>query len=187
MNLVLVITGGGFTLDDVAGYLVAAIGKTDPLPANPVGVAALQAAMAEVAKPPVAQSVAPLPSMAEAISGHMYVFDDNPYRLARMRMDFDKPAEGTLLLTYYDNTRDRLGLVGLDGQYRFSSAWDGPREFTMGMRGSWTDPQTFVLDYNEVASPNAMMLSVHFDGKRVILEGPGVDWEGTVMIEGQQE
>ena len=79
-------------------------------------------------------------------------------------------------MTYYGNIDDRLGAVGLDGQYRFSPASDGPDEkFLVGMRGGWSDPKTFVLDYNQVASPNAMMLTVHFDGEHVTLEGPGAD------------
>ncbi|HSL44021.1 MAG TPA: serine hydrolase [Anaerolineales bacterium] len=187
MDLVLVTTGGGFELDDVDDYLVAAIGKTNPLPDNPAGVADLQAALDEVAQPLAAQPVLPLPDMAQVISGHTYLFDDNPYRLASLRLDFDQTAEASLSLTYYGDMHDRQGFVGLDGQYRFSQAWEGSREFTQGLRGAWTDAQTFVLYYNEIASPNAMMLNVHFDGEHVTLEGPSPEREGTVSVEGWQE
>jgi hypothetical protein len=79
-------------------------------------------------------------------------------------------------------------VVGLDGLYRFTKVSDEQgREFIMGMRGAWTDAQTFVLEQNEIASPNAMQLSVHFDGDRVTLKGPGLDGVGTVFIEGGQE
>ena len=188
MNMVLVLTGSGFGLDDVDEYLIAAIGEDSPLPANPAGVADLQAALKEVAQPPAAQSVPPLSDVARAISGHTYVFEDNPYRLASMRMDFDESAEATVHMTYFGGLADRLGAVGLDGQYRFFETEDSPDEkFLVGLRGAWSDPQTFVLDYNQVASPNALMLSVHFEGERVIIEGPGADWEGTVTIEGWQQ
>lgn len=81
-----------------------------------------------------------------------------------------------------------LAAVGLDGQYHLTDASESPDEkFQVGMRGAWSDAQTFLLDYNQVASPNAMVLSVRFDDKRVTLVGPGVDWEGTVSIEGWQE
>ena len=126
--------------------------------------------------------------MANLISGKTYLFDDNPYRLASLRMDFDESAEAIVHMTYYSGIPDRTGAIGLDGQYRFMEVSDGPAEkFLVGMRGAWSDAQTFVLDYNQVASPNAMMLRVHFDGERVLLEGPGVDWEGTVSVEGWQE
>jgi hypothetical protein len=43
------------------------------------------------------------------------------------------------------------------------------------------------LDYNEIASPNAMVLSVHFDGERVTVDGPGTERVGSVSIEGWQQ
>lgn len=188
MDLVLVTTGGGFDFDDAVKYIVEAIGEGNPLPANPAGVANLQAALTEVVQPPAVQPVPPLPDTAYAISGRTYVFDDNPYRLASLRMEFDQSAEATLHMTYYSDIAARIGAVGLDGGYRLTEVSDGPHEkFLVGMRGAWSDAQTFVLDYNQVASPNALMLSVHFDGERALIEGPGVDWEGTVSIEGRQE
>jgi CubicO group peptidase (beta-lactamase class C family) len=188
MNLVLMATGGGFELDDVTGYLVAAIGKTDPLPANSAGVANMQAALAEVAQPPAAKPVPPLPEMAKSVSGHTYVFEDNPYRLASLRLDFTDSAEAILHLTHFSQNGDLLGAVGLDGQYRFTDGSDSPTEtFRVGLRGAWTDAQTFELDYNQVASPNALVFTVRFDGKRATVEGPGVDWEGNVLFEGRQE
>jgi CubicO group peptidase (beta-lactamase class C family) len=188
MNLIIVTTGGGFNFDDAVHYLVEAMGEGNPLPANPEGVADLEKALDEVVQPPVAQPLPPLPDMARKISGNTYIFEDNPYRLASLRMDFNQSAEAIVHMTYYGDMADRGGPVGLDGQYRFSEASDGPAEkFLIGMRGAWSDAQTFVLDYNQAASPNAMMLSVRFDGERVLLEGPGADWEGTVSIEGWQE
>jgi len=188
MDLIVVTTGGGFNFDDVGKYLVAAIGNTNPLPDNPSGVADLQKAMAEVVQPPAAQPVPALPDVAKLISRTTYFFDDNPYRLASLRMDFDGSAEATVYMTYYDDTPDRVGAVGLDGQYRLTEVLESPAEkFPMGMRGAWSDEQTFVLDYNEVASPNALLLRAHFDGKHVTIEGPGIDWEGTVVFEGREK
>jgi CubicO group peptidase (beta-lactamase class C family) len=188
MNLIVVTTGGGFEFDDAVKYLEAAIGDANPLPANPAGVADLENALAEVVQPPAAQPVPPLPDMATLISGKTYHFDDNPYRLASLRMDFNESVEATVHLTYYGDIVDLLGAVGLDGQYRLAEFSESPAEkFLVGMRGAWSDTQTFVLDYNQVASPNALLLSVRFDGDQVTLEGPGIDREGTVTIEGRQE
>lgn len=187
MNLIVVATGGGYNFDDVAKYLVAAIGKSNPLASNPQGLAGLEKALAEVKQGPAIQPVTALPGMAQTISGHTYVFDENPYQIASLRMDFDGSDEAAAYITYQDGTTDLVGKVGLDGRYRLTEFSDGPEEkFPVGMRGAWSDGQTFVLDYNQVASPNALPLTVHFDGERVTIQGPGVDWEGTVTVEGRQ-
>jgi hypothetical protein len=108
--------------------------------------------------------------------------------LASLRLEFDQTAEATLYLTYYSDIADRAGAVGLDGQYRFMEVWEATDEkYQAGLRGEWADAQTFVLDYNQVASPNSMILSVHFDGERVTFQCPGFDRVGTVSIEGWQE
>jgi hypothetical protein len=127
--------------------------------------------------------------MAGMISGHTYRFDDNYYQLANLRMDFSEAsAEATVHLTFSGDRTDWSCSVGLDGLYRFTEVVDEQgREFLTGMRGAWTDPQTFVLEQNEIASPNAMELTVHFDGDGVTLEGPGLDGVGTISLEGRQE
>jgi hypothetical protein len=190
MNLVLVSTGGGFDLGDVDGYLMAAIGEADSLPANPAGMASLESALTEVRQPPAVQSVLPLPDMARLVSGHTYIFEDNPYRLASIRLDFEEeqPAEALVRLGFYDDTGDRLGIAGLDGQYRLAEVSDGSgRQLILGLRGTWIDAQTFALDYNEIASPNALVLNLHFDGERLTLDGPASDVMDAVSIEGWQE
>jgi CubicO group peptidase (beta-lactamase class C family) len=188
MNLIVVTTGGGYNFDDVGKYLVAAIGDANPLPSNPQAVANLETALAEVKQGPARQPVGALPDMAQMVSGHTYVFDANPYQLASLRMDFDGSDEAAVYMTYHNETGDLTGAVGLDGRYRLREFSESPAEkFPVGMRGAWSDGQTFQLDYNQVASPNALLLSVRFDGNRAIVEGPGVDWEGTVSIEGWQK
>lgn len=195
MNLVLVTTGGGFELDDAIKYVEAAIGESDLLPANLDGVADLQAALSEVILPPDAEPVPPLPDIARTISGQTYVFEDNPYRLASIRLDLgetalaaDQPAQIQVYMSFYDDTGDRLGVAGLDGLYRFAEVPDGPsRKFILGLRGEWTDAQTFALEYNEIASPNVLVLKLHFDGERVTLDGPASDALDAVSIEGWQE
>lgn len=91
-------------------------------------------------------------------------------------------------MTFYDDTGDRLGVAGLDGLYRFAEVSDGSaRKFILGLRGEWTDAQTFALEYNEIASPNTLLLKLHFDGDRVTLDGPASDVLDAVSIEGWQE
>lgn len=189
MDLVLVTTGGGFEFDDAVKYLEQAVGETDSLPANAEGIADLEAALTEILQSPEAQFVSALPEIAGTISGYTYRFDDNYYRLASLRMVFrEAAAEAALHLTFYGDRRNWSCAVGLDGLYRFTEVADEQgREFILGMRGAWTDAQTFVLEQNEIASPNAMELTVHFEGDGVTLEGPGLDGVGTISIEGRQE
>jgi CubicO group peptidase (beta-lactamase class C family) len=192
MDLVLVTTGGGFEFDEAGKYLEQAVGESDPLPANPEGVADLQAALYEVLQPPTAKPVPPLPQTAEMISGKTYRFGDSLYRLASLSLDFrevaNQPSEAILHLSFYGNMDDWSCRMGLDGLYRLTNVSDEQgRKFITGMRGAWTDAQTFVLEQNEIASPNSMELSLRFHGDRVIFEGPGLDGAGTVSIEGWLE
>jgi hypothetical protein len=60
--------------------------------------------------------------------------------------------------------------VGLDGLYRMSVDLEG---FPLGMRGRWTDLQTFLLEYNGVVSNDQMLLRLHFTDDRVSVEARG--------------
>jgi hypothetical protein len=40
----------------------------------------------------------------------------------------------------------------------------------VGLRGSWIDPQTFQLEYNEVANTNTYLLRLNFAGERLRVE-----------------
>jgi CubicO group peptidase (beta-lactamase class C family) len=79
LDMILVTTGAGLEQDMIDPYLIETVGDLEnPLPANPEGMAAMEDAVREVAQPPAASPVAPLPEIASAISGKTYVFDENP-------------------------------------------------------------------------------------------------------------
>ena len=78
LNAIVVTTGSGFEYDADIPYLVAAvIDPAKPLPANPAGVAQLDAALTALVKLPPPLPVGPLPDTAIAISGKTYVFGPN--------------------------------------------------------------------------------------------------------------
>jgi len=177
LNLVLTTTGGGFSMGEIDTYLVAAIGDTEKaLPANSEGVARLQALVGELGKPPPAQTVPLLPETAQAISGKTYTFEANAIGLLWLLLDFDDTAEAILRWEFAGEPSVRVLGIGLDGVYRPSH---GGRP-AVGL-GTWADPSTFVVDYNEGPGLATYTLRMHFDGNRLLLEIPGVgSFEGTL-------
>ena len=56
--------------------------------------------------------------------------------------------------------------VGLDGVYRMSPGNEG---LLQGARGGWTNPNTFVIDYNEVANIDDWTFQAIFQGQDLLL------------------
>jgi hypothetical protein len=110
-----------------------------------------------------------LPATAKAISGQTYIFEPNRIGLLSLRLDFDDPAEAIFQLEVANEEGPRVTGVGLDGVYR-SSRVGRP----VIARGSWTDEQTFVIDYDEGPGIALYRLRIHFDGDTLILEARGL-------------
>ncbi len=183
LNAIVVTTGGGFDYNALDPYLTAIVGDpTKPLPANPEGMAKLDAARKAVTQPPAAQPVGPLPDMARAISGKTYALEPNPLRLRTLGLDFDDSAEATIRLTFDDGQPDRVAKIGLDGVYRIAPAEHG---LPSGQRGSWLDERTFVLDYDGIANRDAYTFRISFVDDRLVLLGRERTRSDGVMVQGQ--
>lgn len=58
------------------------------------------------------------------------------------------------------------------------------RRPSLALRGNWTDPQTFVLEYNGVTTNDQMVLQFNFQDDRVevtvseTFTAPGMEFEG---------
>ena len=168
MNLVLVETGAGFNTDDVNSYIEASIVDLQkPLQANPAGVAELEAVLAKCAEKPAAQAVPPLPSTAFGVSGKTFVFDDGVIR--SVRLDFDGSSAATYYLDVRHEDEIRVGGAGLDGVWRPSLSAKPAIA-----RGSWTDDQTFTLEYYEGPGLNYYKFVLRFDGDLVTLSAAGL-------------
>lgn len=182
-DMVLVTTGGGFEIDQIAEPLLASFADLEnPLPANPDGVAKLDAAIAAVAQPPAASPVPPLPDIARAISGQTYVFERNSMELDSFAFDFDDSAEAVAHLGA-EGLPVVAAPIGLDSLYRYATELEDGR--TVAFRGRWVDEQTFLLEYNGVITNDHWILRFNFpDEERVIVtvsqtvDGPGFDIEG---------
>ena len=163
-NMILVTTGSGFQMDEIAPYLLASFSDFEqPLPPNPQGVNRLTAAVASVIQPPAPSQVTPLPEIAQQISGKTYVFGPNPTQLISIAAEFDGSSEATI---FAEGTDLPLAshLVGLDGVYRFSTGADGR---PVAFRGAWINAQTFFLEYDGITNNDHSMFEFRYEGDQV--------------------
>ena len=180
--MTVVTTGGGLDFDQVEPLVAAAlIDLENPLPANPAGIAQLAAAVDAVLKPPAPKAVAELPPLARQISGQVYAFEPNPAEVDALGLVFDDSAEATLLVTPAGSDRLLSWPIGLDGVCRFS-----PGDFGLpqGMRGKWTDHETFVLEYDGVASNSHAIYTIRFGDDRTMVQGSEFAHELSSRFEG---
>lgn len=175
--------GGGVDIDDIEPLIAPAFVSMDkPLPANPAGVANLNAVLKTILEAPEPKPVAPLPDTGKVISGKIFVFESNPLQLKTMRLEFSESAEAIMELTFSNNQAPRSGKIGLDGVYRMSP---GDNELPLGQLGYWADTQTFVLEYDEIANRDAHIFVMRFDDNRVTVEGKERTRESGVTFEGE--
>jgi CubicO group peptidase (beta-lactamase class C family) len=183
MNAIVATTGGGFEdKDEVGQYLAAAIGDLEnPLPANPAGEAQLEAAMDEVSRGPAAGAVPPQPELAETISGKTYILEPNPLQIQWIRLDFGEPSEATMQFEITGEPGARSIPVGLDGVLHRGP---GPEGVLAGARGEWTETDTFVVEYDEIARIDAWTMRFIFRGDQLSLQIYGQSSPGLFDIEG---
>jgi CubicO group peptidase (beta-lactamase class C family) len=166
LDAVVATTGGGWSPGEATDLIGPAL--VDPhaaLPANPAGVAHLRETVASLLQPPAPTPVPPLPAIAKLVSGKTYAFDSNPLGMATLRLDFAGTADAKLTVVAAERTIPGAA-VGLDGVYRLAPAQYG---FPCGLRGTWTDNQTFELEYDEIANLNAYVLQMRYAGDTVAL------------------
>ena len=135
-----------------------------PLPANPDGVAKLQATLAALQKPSKPFPVSPIPPTAKQISGKTYVFGQEAARaltLENLRLEFNDSPQATIYLGL--TSGKQAWLIGLDGRFRLNADAEAAR-------GYWADPQTFILDqFGEKA------YQLRFAGDRLVFGLAGAD------------
>jgi hypothetical protein len=181
-NLMAVTTGGGFDFDAIVPLLFEMMSDmSETRPANPDGVAALEAAVTTVAQPP-APEVAALPDTAAAISGQTFVLAPNPLEIGTLGFEFNDSAEAVLLVTSAGSDQMSSLPIGMDGAFRL---FPGNYDLPQGMRGYWADDQTFVLDWDEIANNHHRIIQMRFEGNRLVVEGRETTSEGGMTFEGR--
>ena len=105
--------------------------------------------------------------------------DPNPFGIESVRLVFDATSQASFQLTFTDGTPSPLAAVGLDGIYRLTPGMNLDRaghsfvdfqDLSVGLRGRWTDAQTFVLEYDTILNYYYYKLQMRFDGDRVSLD-----------------
>lgn len=183
LNLIVQTTGGGFSFDDIAGYLEATLVNTGkPLPANLPGAERLQAAMQAVRQGPAVQPVPAPPAIQSDISGQTYVFEGNDIALRSVRLSFGAGSEALLRLDLANEASPRADPVGLDGIYRPSR--EGRPILA---KGAWRDAQTFEADIDEGPGLHAYTLTLRFEVDRVTFSYREPISGASATIEGRQQ
>ena len=180
LNIVLVTQGGGFETDEVIPYLAAALVDTQKsIAANPSGVEKLATVLGALPKPPAPQAAAPLPELAQAISGKTIRLDENPMNLETLQLEFNNTNEAGVQFTFTDGSASPSATIGLDGVYRFNQGMNLDRAFhpyydfqelTVGLRGEWIDAQTFILEYDTIINRYFYLLQMHFEADGMTIE-----------------
>jgi CubicO group peptidase (beta-lactamase class C family) len=127
-------------------FILPAVKSEAALAENPEGVARMQAAMGFAANP--IQPVPPLPAIAEAISGDLYILEENPFGWQNAVLFFEPGASTARIST---TGIDDLDDVGLDNVYRRARLPDNQYL----MRGHWQDAQTFIIEWTQPSVTNS--------------------------------
>jgi CubicO group peptidase (beta-lactamase class C family) len=155
-DLVVVTTGGGFELAEVAPLLIAAIRSDTSLPAAPEATRALHATLLRIAQPRTAERIHTIHTTpgAREISGRTLTFAANPLGLATLRLDFDDLDGGRARarLELADRVLDTA--VGLDGVERFGTST--PSQAIIAAHGRWTGDHSFHLVIDLLAEIDAI-------------------------------
>ena len=126
LNLVLVTTGGGFDVDEVVSYLVAAfVDLKNPLPANPDGKIRLAEVVASLPKTTGAATGSVPARHGRRDLGKVFTFDPNPFLMESMRLDFNNSAEATVQFEFTDEQQTPY-LTGRPGRPLPDNTWAGP-------------------------------------------------------------
>jgi hypothetical protein len=160
-NTVVVTTGAGFEYDDINEWLMPLLLRVNrPLPANPQGRAALDAALVSAEQGAVAWTANHTPETAAQVSGNTYRCENNPAGIESIRMEFDGTEQATIFLKM--GGTDMVLPIGLDGSYRLSSEGSG-------FRGYWEDTQAF---HFEAFNIGVISRQIVFDGQDLQISLP---------------
>jgi hypothetical protein len=129
----------------------------------------------------VPSPLTPLPDMAREISGKTVVFERNPTAMETAVLEFTTTAEATMRFTKFGSEQVVSVPIGLDGVYRMSV---GAHDLPQGYRGCWADPQTFLLEYDNIANNDHATIQVRFEGERMLMSVQETAHERGTQFEG---
>lgn len=165
-------------LMDIFG--VPAAISTETLPPNPDSLEMLESIIQAAAlSPNEPEPVAPLPEVAQRVSGKTYLLEPpDPSGLTSISMIFNEGAEALMKLGYASGETPASGEdspapvqvevpVGLDNVYRFSPAEFG---MMMGAKGEWVAENVFLIHMDRIGNIGLHRLQITFEGEQIALE-----------------
>jgi CubicO group peptidase (beta-lactamase class C family) len=161
LHAIVVTTASDFDYAQIDPMLGAAfVDPEKPLPANPAGVAKLNALLTQLIQGPAYQTAAALPETAKTISDKTYLCEPNAVGVTNLRLVFNDLAAARLYMKL--NGMDVVWPIGLDGKYRLSPEGKG-------LRGYWKDSQTFIF---EVFDIGLLTRQLQFNGDQLEVNIP---------------
>ena len=122
-----------------------------------------------------------LTAMAQDISGPTFSLEANPWRHDRFRLVFDATKDYAEFGYTTKGSEDVHYQVGLDDTHRVTETGDG----TYAAVGSWTTPDTFVIEYQLSGYSTLGRWVLTFDGEDIAVEEVGVtgaySYEGSAI------
>lgn len=132
-----------------------------------------RSALAARSRAPVLQpdprDIPELNATARRISGIRFELEANPWRYSGFQLRF-QPEQASAVFSYEARGRSYRIEVGLDNVFRFTNT----NEERIAARGSWTAPDTFVIEYEIVGYSNVGRWVLKFEGQNLIVQETGV-------------
>ena len=170
-DAIVMVTAASLDYDQLDPLLRASfVSPTEPLPANPEGVAALEAAVAELARDEWPDVAAPVPAAAQAASGRTFVFGEDAAAIDLTEVTFEFPSADEGVVELVGSTTVMTWPFSLDGTFTLDA--EG-----RAIRGRWTDGDTLVLQQFDIGT---FTYYVRFEADRVLVTSdnfPG-EYEG---------
>ena len=162
-------------------YILPAIVSNESITANETA----QSQLSLLSEPPrldvEPESVQELPAIALEISGETYSLDSNPWKYNNFQLVFDS-GKDYAEFSYTVKENDVVTYqIGLDNVYRLTAS-NGD---TYAAIGSWTRPNTFIIDYELVGYSTRGKWNLTFNADEIAVEEKGVT--GVYTYKGKQQ
>lgn len=178
-NMVIVFTGAlevgqeGILLSLINDYIVPSLRSESSIPSIPGAYEKLESLIQSAAG--TIQPVPDLPQMALDITGKSYVLGQNFLGWPDMTFFFAQGEnEATLKMTDSPDLK-----IGLDNQYRLTESFHGR---PIGLRGQWTEFDTFYLDYIVFGDFIRSEARIKFEGNKITVTITYLNWNSPPIV-----
>jgi hypothetical protein len=122
--------------------------------------------------------------------------DENPFDLESVMLDFIDTSHATFQVSFKDGSQSPSAMVGLDGVYRLTVGMDLDRAFhrfadfqelSVGLRGHWSAPQTFLLEYDTIVNYYFYLLQLRFEGDHLTISASERTGTSSAVFEGRMQ